>query len=375
MIRQKNNKLALVNIALAISSLFFTTISEAQVDAIDFVSANPPFYLTDDTLKANPKGIDVEVSIGAALKLKPPVKTEYETNLEFDDRLKKFSEKAFTAKNGLANRVAVIHPASAFPLLWRGGNPTIESEYDAETEIMSVKLDSWLGCLPLKRTIKSKRQYSATNGFGQKVNVVEADEFETCLGLDASGSTTLNDLSFSFRIAKRDAPSVRKVLGVVVIGQLAPPYATEEREHEQPTTKSPVELHRVKRSLNLKVDDVWIINITSGAVLTKHNSLFSNSEPAIGESFSSIGRCQSPTYRKSELPNFNLVVDLEFVIRSDGSIATSSIKKSSGIDSLDKRAIESISRCSFKPGTKNGVPIEGTTIVKFHFGESNAQNF
>ncbi len=63
------------------------TISEAQVDTTAFVSANPPFYLTDDTLKANPKGIDVEITIGAALKLKPPVNTEYETNLEFDDRL------------------------------------------------------------------------------------------------------------------------------------------------------------------------------------------------------------------------------------------------------------------------------------------------
>lgn len=371
---RRNYKQVFVKLTLAIFSIFLATISEAQVDSLVFVKSNPSFYLTDDALKANSKGLDVEVTIGTLLKLKPPVKTEFETNLEFETRLKKFSEKVFSSKNGFANRIAVIHPASAFPLLWRGGNPSIESEYNAETEIMSVKFDSWLGCLPLKRTFKFKRQYAAINAFGHKVNVVEADEHETCLGFDSVGSTLLNDLSFRFRIAKIDAPSVKNFLGIVVIGQIVPPYVTEEHEHEYPTIKSPVELHSVKRSLNLKVDDVWIINMASGAVLSKHNSLFSNSEPAIDENFSSIGPCQSPIYWKSELPDFNRVVTLEFFIRSDGSVASSSIKKSSGVDSLDKRAIESISRCRFKSGTKNGVSSEGVATVKFHFGESNAKH-
>lgn len=348
----------------------------AQSDANDAVIASPPFALSDDMLKPNTKGLDVEAFISSALSKKPPVKSEYETNSDFDERMRKFSETAFPGKVGPNKRVAVIHPVSGLPALWRGGNATAEVRYSAETEIMSVELDSWVLCgLPLKRSISPKRKYTATNGFGNKVDVVEADEAEICLELDAGGDTKIDDLVLSFKVPKKDAATVKKSLGVVVIGRLSAPFAKSERQHERPTTKSPIEINKVVRSLVIKSDDVWIINSATGAVLAKHKTPFLNSEPTLAEALKSLGNCNYPRYHKSELPNFNLVVELEFSISANGAISSGSVKKSTGIADLDDRALKSISKCKFKPGMRDGNPVDGIATVKFHFSDYYAGNY
>ncbi|MDI9336459.1 MAG: energy transducer TonB [Gammaproteobacteria bacterium] len=338
----------------------------AQGVANGMVIATPPFSLTDEVLKSNTKGLDVEALITSALSKSPPTKSEYETNSDFEERLRKFSETAFSGKVGPNKKVAVIHPVSALPALWRGGNATAEVRYNAETEVMSVELDSWLLCgLPLKRNISPKRKYTAANGFGNKVEVIQADETETCLDLDDGGETKINDLVLSFKVPKKDAASVKKSLGVVIIGRLAPPFAKSERQHERPTMESPVEINKLVRSLVIKPDDVWLINSATGTVLAKHKTPFLNSEPILAEA----RKCNHPRYHKSELPNFNLMVELEFSIDASGAISSGSVKKSTGIVDLDDRALKAISKCKFKPGMRDGNPVDGVAIVKFHFSD------
>lgn len=373
--RLQNSPRTFISLGLAAWVLCCPVWVIAQESQHDQVFATPPFSLQDDVIKTNSKGVDVESILAKALKKKPPIKTEYETNSDFEGRLAKFSEEAFPKQIAAGNRFAIIKPLGSFPLLWRGGNPTVETRYSAETENMTVRLYSHSLCLPLKRSTKSKRQYSASNRFGQKVTVVEVDEFETCIYLEENSATKIDDLTFNLSISKKDAHKVTHSLSFVIIGKLAPPYASEEREHEQPKMDSPIEINSITKSLAMQIDDVWIVDIASGKVLAKHKSSFRDSDPSLAERLDSRGGCNYPTYRKSELPNFNLVVELEYFVKSDGTIEYSSIKKSTGIDELDKRALQSISGCRFRPGTKDGVAVDGATIVKFHFDDYHAGNY
>jgi len=351
--------------------------ANAQTKLDDLVIATPPFSLADDSLKANTKGVDVDKLIATGLKNKP-IKSEYETSADFKERLRKFSESHTSGKIGTGSRVAVIQSITAFPTLFPGGHSAVKAEYNAETETMSIEMDEHMSCLPLRRITKPKGQYTATNGLGIKVNVIEVDETETCIGLTEGGAIKKAKLSFSFNVPKKDAPAAKSFLGAVVIGRLALPYAEEEEGQGQPTTKSPIEINRLKRSLLLEVDDVWIINTATGKVFAKEKSLFANSEPTLkgGFGIGLFGRtaCSPPNYKKSELPNFDLVVELEFVVDSDGSVLSGSVKKSSGIGDLDNRALKAISGCKFIPGTKDGNPIRAVANVKFNFDSSNAWN-
>lgn len=355
--------------------LAFPRTSAAQNSSAELVVASPSFSLTDEVLQPNSKGLDVESMIAGALKKAPPVKSEYETNADYDLRLKKFGETAFSGKFSPDKKVAVIHPVSAFPTLWRGGNATIEVKYSAETEIMSVELDSWLSCLPLKRNLAPKRKYTAENGFGKKVEVIEADEAETCLELVEGGETNIKELVLSFKVKKNNAAAAKRSLGIIVIGRLAPPYAKMERQRERPTMKSPVEINKLVRSLVIKPDDVWVVNSATGRILAKQKAGFLNSDPILSEGLQSTGNCTYPNYHKSELPHFNLIVELEFLIGSNGSVLNGSVKKSTGIADLDNRAMMAISNCQFKPAMREGSPVDGVATVKFHFSDYYAGNY
>ncbi len=356
-------------------TLAFTlpSISVAQDSTSNPVAATPSFLPTDAVIRPNTKGLDVESLITTALRKAPPVKSEYETNTDFEEKTRKFGEAIFS-RQMVNSTVAVIHPVSSFPPLWRGGNKTTEVTYSAETEVMSVRLKSWSMCgIPLKRTVTPKRSYTATNNFGKKVEVTVADEAETCLELAEGGDVKVDDLTFSFSIPRKEASTVGKSLSLVIIGRLSPPYAKRDASGESPTMTSPVEIHKLTRSLVLKPDDVWVVNTVTGHVLAKEKGFFMNSEASLAGGLKG-GACDYPHYSKRELPNFNLVAELEFVINPDGSVQNGSIKKSTGFEHLDNKALKSIGKCRFKPARRDGTPVEGLATVKFNFSQNYASD-
>lgn len=339
------------------------------------VHATPPFLLTDDAIRPSTVGFDIEKQLASLSKQKVSSKTEFETNAEFNDRLQKSASKALPAPISTSGNFAVIQLVSSFPKLWLGGNATSETSYSPEAEVMSVKLNSWLGCLPLRRTTTSKRKYAAKNGFGQQITVLEADVSETCIEIAESSQTRITDIAFSFDVPRSDAAKLKPRLAFVVIGKVVPPFVKTETSHAEPTMKEPLELHTYKRSLVMAIADVWLVDTGTGTVLAKHATPFSNSQPSLIGGFRSINGCRYPSYGKSQVPNFDLVVEMAVKVKADGSINEASVARSTGVSDLDARAIQAVSRCKFKPATKEGQPVDGVATVKFHFDASHAGGY
>ena len=186
------------------------------------VIATPPFSMTEESLKKPTKGVNVERLVAAIVKSKPPVKSEYETKAEFDERILKWGGKKLLGNIGAGSRVAVIQPAVLMPFTYLG--PALETSYNAETEMMTAMLRSGLFCAILIRSTRTpKGQYSATNGFGRKVTVLEIAEKRDCIAFGSNGALKSAEKSFAFQVARKQAEATALSLELVVIGRLAQP--------------------------------------------------------------------------------------------------------------------------------------------------------
>lgn len=355
--------------------MFFALPGFAYAQDAVFVNAVPPFSKTDDTIKLGTKGIDVEKILANALKQKLPVKSEFETGSEFNQRVMKFAERTLPAQISNGNFFAVIQLASALPALWPDGNATTELTFSPETEVLSVTLDSLAGCLPLRRATIPKRKYTAKNSFGQQVVVLEADVLETCINVSDSSPTPVDDVVFTIDVPRGDAPKLKPRLAFVLIGKAVPPFVKVEDSYEEPTMGKPLELQTRQRSLVMELADIWLVDTGTGAVLAKHIMPLTNSKPFLIGGFHPTKGCRYPKYGGSEVPNFDLVAELAVSVTADGSIKEASVSRSTGISSLDTRALDAVTKCKFKPATKDGQSVDGVASVKLHFDSSHAYRY
>lgn len=67
--------------------------------------------------------------------------------------------------------------------------------------------------------------------------------------------------------------------------------------------------------------------------------------------------CAAPAYpdKSARLHESGRVV-ISLVVEADGSVSQAAVKTSSGFARLDEAARSAVSRCRFRPGTRNGVP-------------------
>jgi len=73
-------------------------------------------------------------------------------------------------------------------------------------------------------------------------------------------------------------------------------------------------------------------------------------------------------YPKASLMNEEEgVVSMAFLVSADGKVLESKLDKTSGFKSLDKAAINAISACKFKPGSKDGRPDTTWTKVEYNW--------
>ncbi len=246
-----------------------------RTKSYNLVIATPSFSMKDKSLNKNQKGVDVDNLIAAILKAKPPVKSDFESNGDFQERMDRFASRKFAGQIGPDSRVAVIRSAASLPSSERSG---LYSKYDAETETMSTTLGYDISCgfgVALSRTAIPKRQYTASNAFGHKVNVIVVDVSETCLAFSKTGTGSVSDFpqEFRFQVSKKDAPLLIPMLAIAVIGRIAPPYGKVEKSHESPDMRRPIDKTIVSRTLTLDVDAVWLINYTTGAIISKVSML------------------------------------------------------------------------------------------------------
>jgi len=76
--------------------------------------------------------------------------------------------------------------------------------------------------------------------------------------------------------------------------------------------------------------------------------------------------CAKPKYPKEALHGWQEgTVKLEFLVGADGSVKGAAVAATSFHPLLDSAALDSISRCRFKPGTKDGKAIESKVTVQY----------
>jgi TonB family protein len=76
--------------------------------------------------------------------------------------------------------------------------------------------------------------------------------------------------------------------------------------------------------------------------------------------------CEKPSYpSESARLNEEGTVQLKFSVGVDGRVIDSAVEKSSGFRRLDEAARQSLSKCTFKPGTKDGVAVESWASLKY----------
>ena len=76
--------------------------------------------------------------------------------------------------------------------------------------------------------------------------------------------------------------------------------------------------------------------------------------------------CAKPVWPAESLKNENQgTVTLSFLVSVDGKVKESAIKNSSGFAPLDEAARTGIAKCSFKPATVAGQPVEDWMQMKY----------
>lgn len=91
------------------------------------------------------------------------------------------------------------------------------------------------------------------------------------------------------------------------------------------------------------------------------NSFAQNSATTINSS-----SCEKPAYPSASARlNEEGTVQLKFLVGVDGQVIQSDVEKSSGFRRLDEAARQGLSKCTFKPGMKDGVPVESWASMKY----------
>ena len=76
--------------------------------------------------------------------------------------------------------------------------------------------------------------------------------------------------------------------------------------------------------------------------------------------------CAKPVWPRESLRNEHQgTVTLKFLISADGHVKDSMVTKSSGYALLDRAASDGISKCRFRPGTEDGVPVESWMYMQY----------
>ena len=76
--------------------------------------------------------------------------------------------------------------------------------------------------------------------------------------------------------------------------------------------------------------------------------------------------CAKPKYPKEELrQNHEGTVSMRFLVSAEGKVKDAQVSTSSGFPALDQAALDALEKCSFKPGTADGKPVESAAYVKY----------
>ncbi|MES2128722.1 MAG: M56 family metallopeptidase [Pseudomonadota bacterium] len=89
-------------------------------------------------------------------------------------------------------------------------------------------------------------------------------------------------------------------------------------------------------------------------------------EPVVVAAVVDFKSCAKPVWPAESLKREETgTVRLEFTVSAQGKVVGSTLFRSSGHPALDEAAREGINKCAFKPGTRDGVPVESTMKMMY----------
>lgn len=242
-----------------------------------------PFDINEQSAQVA-KAHDLQ-TILSALKRQRVEKDQFETSAAYAERI---------AGATLVGTVAMDSPL-AFKYAPLDAFPLCRIEYKADASEIFIKCGvagKHFFFLPQEgnRILKSftvgvakstdKSSYTASNAFGVKKNVTVRHATGTGLAISNLGDVTVGEHENVLRNLELTVPNVpadearRTVndVGLLFVVKLAPPFVLKETKAQGPTVSSPVDFTGEYEYLYSTLEELWVINLKSGAVLRRFNS-------------------------------------------------------------------------------------------------------
>lgn len=224
----------------------------------------------------DPKSIGIEIS-DLMPALKPPVKGEFETTDEFIDRQGVYSKTKILGE---------LTPSSLFAVSGGGWfSANISTRYLADTGVLVVepgpsvvplvvREKQWLWA-PLENRHKKVATQLKRNAYGTTMDVDRVKISIDGLAF-TDGSVKLKPgqrgLSYEIKIDAAAAKALKDHVGVLYIGRLVAPFVVENDWYQNATWSDPRDIELKHRAAVMDVQELWIVNTTTGRVLHKAKS-------------------------------------------------------------------------------------------------------
>lgn len=120
----------------------------------------------------------------------------------------------------------------------------------------------------------------------------------------------------------------------------------------------------LRQALNWKAA-IPVLGLLIGAASLAHAA---PTRPAKGDTaaIANFDTCERPEYPAESIKMKHTgTVTLTFLVAKNGKVKDSKVKTSSGHRALDDAARVALTRCSFKPATAKGKPVEDWTAVQY----------
>jgi hypothetical protein len=145
--------------------------------------------------------------------------------------------------------------------------------YRAQTRLLKVDVpladDERPGYIVLKKTVtgSSGRRLVIAPDAKAKGYVQTIDRIE----LEADGKRTT--AHGRLRLSQSAFAAANGDFAIALVCHLVPPYLTDRRDHQEPTDDEPTDITTRTSTLRADVDEVWLIDVSDGTVLSTKLSL------------------------------------------------------------------------------------------------------
>lgn len=246
--------------ALSVSACLAT----AQKPVAKRAVVEAPFDLTQESVPIAYRGHDL-LAVIESFQM-PPKKSEFETTDEHESRLANWRTRPFLGQLTPASKLAFV-PQSVRP------SASIESEYDADKEMLTVRLLS-----ETKQAFSSQfywvEYFYSLKRLGERKGVtVGGVRFqysalrENSVGIEVSDRNL--PIELSFHVARPAAQAAKANATVLLIVDVVAPYKIEDSGRTTPSLTNPLDLDYLRLGLVTSLVEVWVFDRTTGAVHQK----------------------------------------------------------------------------------------------------------